>query len=185
MFQGRTAHSLVSVFFRERSPCVCRGKLDSAETERPRAITVDLSEAFWTPVLLLTKPSDSSPPRVVAGSSPLVLWGRRFLATLPMTALETLKAGRALGCLERRSPYYQALFFRGPGARLRTLKSMGRHRPRCQGPQWVRIRTVKPGGAPCAVSWEWRTEREATVHLQDPASWAEFPAPLQAGRPGE
>ena len=35
-----------------------------------------------------------------------------------MTALEALQAGRALGCLERRSPYYQASsFFGGPGAR--------------------------------------------------------------------
>ena len=102
---------IITIFFWERSPCVCRGKLDSAETERPRAITVDLSEAFWTPVLLLTKPSDSSPPRVVTGSSPLVLWGRVFLSSLPMTALGALQAGRALGCLERRSPYYQASSF--------------------------------------------------------------------------
>ena len=94
-----------------RAPCIHRGKLDSAETKRPRAIAVDLSEAFWTPVLLLTKPADSAPPRVVTGSSQLVLWGRVFLCSLPMTALEALQAGRALGCLERRSPYYQASSF--------------------------------------------------------------------------
>ena len=75
------------------------------------------------------------------------------------------------------------ILVREPG--LWALKSMWRLRPRCQGPQWVRIRTVKPSGAPCAASWDWRTEMEATVHLQDPASWAELPAPFQAGRIGE
>ena len=67
-----------------------RGKLDSAETERPRAVAVDLSEAFWTSVLLLTKPSDSSPFGVVAGSSLLILWGRVFLSALPIAALKVL-----------------------------------------------------------------------------------------------
>ena len=31
------------------------------------APAVDLADAFWTPVLLLTRPSDTSPTRVVAG----------------------------------------------------------------------------------------------------------------------
>ena len=46
---------IIIIILGERVPCVCRGKLDSAETEQPRAITVDLGEAFWTCVLLLTK----------------------------------------------------------------------------------------------------------------------------------
>ena len=77
---------------------------------------MDLGKAFGTSVLLLTKPSDSSPPGVVAGSSPLVLWGRVSLSALPMAALEALEAGWALGCLERRSPYYQAFYILWSGS---------------------------------------------------------------------
>ena len=92
--------------FRERVPCVCRGRPDSAETEQPRAITVDLGEAFWTLQSLLSsygpKPLDAvsfrtvhwhlvawrvgllatkclwtqSPFGLFSGSSPLILWGR-------------------------------------------------------------------------------------------------------------
>ena len=121
--------------------------------------------------------------------------GPRVFSALPMTTLRTpgspertnpgVRAGRALGCLERRSPCYQVLFFSMVWEfRFWVMKSMGV----LQAPLSGRSAGTDTS---CETRWnsrhplfflrEWRAEREVTVHLRDPASRAKFPAPLQGG----
>ena len=67
-------------------------------------------------------------------------------AVAPERIQPSARAGRALGCLERRSPVYQAyIFSNGPGAEFLVSETQGRAPgPAVGTPQRVRIRTAKP-----------------------------------------
>ena len=98
------------LFFRERAPCVCRGKLDSRETgaaagdhRGSRQSLLDLcplvDQNRWTRPL-----SDLSLVLVISSYG-----AARSFDALPLTTHGAPGPldGRALGCPERRSPGYQ------------------------------------------------------------------------------
>ena len=72
--------------------------------------------------------------------------------------------------------------FGGPGAEFLVSEIQGgAPGPAVWSPSGCGSELRNQVGVPCAFSWERLTAREVAVHPQDPAGWAEFPAPLQGG----
>ena len=179
------------MFLENGHPAYVGASLTPGKPERPRAITVDLGEAFWTWVLLLTK-ALGHVSSGLQGSSWTCLWlysthlvgaaclfcppaHDRARGPGPSRTDPAQCPGRAGTWLpgEEVSLLPRFVFLRGPGAGFLVREIQGV----APGPAVGILSGYGYGlrsqvGVPHAFSGERRTEREVAGHLRDPASWA-------------